>query len=283
MNYLFYNSSAKNQAVNEELVLIREQLKNQNAKEYDVKQLSDCRSILMQTKTTDTIHIVGGDGTLNHFINDIATMEELPEIFYYPAGTGNDFSRDIYGMISSDRIRLNDYVKVLPTVTVNGKTMRFINGIGFGIDGYCCEEGDKQRAKGNKKINYTAIAIKGLLFKFKPRNAEVTVDGVTKKYKKVWLAPAMYGKYYGGGMMIAPNQDRMDPEHKLTSVVLYGTGKIKTLMRFSSIFTGEHVKYKDMMDFVTGKDIAVKFDGPCALQVDGETFSNVTEFSVNIK
>ena len=38
---------------------------------------------------------------------------------------------------------------------------------------------------GKTKINYTGIAIKGLLFNFKPKNATVTVDGIRHEYKKV--------------------------------------------------------------------------------------------------
>ncbi|MFR6640598.1 MAG: hypothetical protein ACLUSP_04125 [Christensenellales bacterium] len=72
----------------------------------------------------------------------------------------------------------------LPLVTVNGVTRKFINGIGYGIDGYCCEVGDKMRAEGKQNINYAGIAIKGLLFFFKRANAVVTVDGKEKSYKK---------------------------------------------------------------------------------------------------
>ena len=38
------------------------------------------------------------------------------------------------------------------------------------MDGYCCEEGDKHRAVSDKPVNYTTIAIKGLLYKFKRRS-----------------------------------------------------------------------------------------------------------------
>ena len=34
------------------------------------------------------------------------------------------------------------YAQKLPTVTVNGKAYRFLNGIGYGIDGYCCQVGE---------------------------------------------------------------------------------------------------------------------------------------------
>ena len=52
----------------------------------------------------------------------------------------------------------------------------------MGIDGFCCEEADRIRAKKpSKKINYAGIAVKGMLYKFSPRRALVVVDG--KKYK----------------------------------------------------------------------------------------------------
>ena len=138
----------------------------------------------------DTVVLSGGDGTINRFINENIGLTLPKNLFYFAAGSGNDFKKDVAdgetGLIS-----LNEYIQDLPTVTVNGKTSYFINGIGFGIDGYCCEEGDKLKAKSDKPVDYTAIAIKGLLFHFKPVNAKITVDGVTKEYKKVWIAPTM--------------------------------------------------------------------------------------------
>ena len=154
------------------------------------------------------------------------------------------------------------------------------NGIGYGIDGYCCEEGDKQKAKSDKPVDYTAIAIKGLLFHFKPTNAKITVDGVTKEYKKVWIAPTMKGRYYGGGMMVTPNQDRLSEEGKVSSAVLYGSSALKTLIVFPSIFKGEHVKHTEMVEIRGGHEITVEFDRPTALQIDGETVLGVTSYTV---
>lgn len=48
----------------------------------------------------------------------------------------------------------------------------------------------------------------------------------------------MNGRFYGGGMMTAPQQDRNNPEEKLSVVVMHGSGKLKTLMVFPSIFKG---------------------------------------------
>ena len=179
-------------------------------------------------------------------------------------------------------IPINDYIKDLPIVEVNGMTRRFINGIGYGIDGYCCEVGDELAKKSDKPVNYASIAIKGLLFHYKPTNAVVTVDGETHEFKKVWLAPSMNGRFYGGGMNIAPAQDRLASPKTLSLVLFYGSGRLKTLMLFPSVFKGEHVKYEKHISIFTGKDITVKFDRPVALQIDGETVLDVSEYTVHV-
>lgn len=280
MNYLFFNPSAKNGKAAEDLQLIKKTLDGQDVEIYAVTDIDDYVSVIDKIQPEDIVYIVGGDGTLNRFINDSTNLRILGDIFFYSAGTGNDFKHDVDPDNSLYRIRLNDYIRNLPTVTVGGVTYKFINGVGFGIDGYCCEEGDRQRAAGKQEINYSAIAVKGSLFRFKPYGADITVDGETRHYNKVWLAPTMFGKYYGGGMKVAPEQDRNNPQHTVTSVVIHGTGRLKTLIRFAKIFSGEHTKYTDMVDIRTGHEVRVVFDRPCALQIDGETVKNVTEYTV---
>ena len=280
MNYLFFNPSAKNGKAAEDLQLIKKTLDGQDVEIYAVTDIDDYVSVIDKIQPEDIVYIVGGDGTLNRFINDSTNLRILGDIFFYSAGTGNDFKHDVDPDNSLYRIRLNDYIRNLPTVTVGGVTYKFINGVGFGIDGYCCEEGDRQRAAGRQEINYSAIAVKGCLFRFKPYGADITVDGETRHYNKVWLAPTMFGRYYGGGMKVAPEQDRNNPQHTVTSVVIHRTGRLKTLIRFAKIFSGEHTKYTDMVDIRTGHEVRVVFDRPCALQIDGETVKNVTEYTV---
>ena len=223
----------------------------------------------------------GGDGTLNEVMSG-ALGHAGASISCYPCGSGNDFARDIPDdkKEKDGTILLNPYLSHLPKVIIGDEEHYFINGVGYGIDGYCCEEGDRIRASApGQPINYTAIAIKGLLFRFKPRNAMVTVDGEEFVFPKAWLAPTMKGRYYGGGMIAAPHQDRLDPDGKVTLMTIYKTGKIRTLMVFPSIFKGEHIYHK-YVKTVSGKEITVAFDKPCALQVDGETFLGVTSYTV---
>ncbi len=230
----------------------------------------------------DLMIICGGDGTLNRFINETDGLDIANDILYFAAGSGNDFAHDISLERGDAPVSIKKYIKELPAVSVKGKTYKFINGVGYGIDGYCCEEGDRLRAIPGKKVDYTAIAIKGVLGKFKPKNAKVTVDGVEKKYKKVWIAPTMFGRYYGGGMIAAPEQSRDDGE-LLSLVVWHGSGKLNTLMIFPSIFKGEHVKHTKYIDIIKGREITVEFDKPCALQVDGETVLGVSSYTAYAK
>lgn len=246
----------------------------------DMTKVSDYRALFASMPEDERVIVSGGDGTLNRFINDTEEVAFANPVYYYATGSGNDFLKDIGGNVGDKPVCIDKYLKALPTVDVKGKSYRFINGIGYGIDGYCCEVGDKLRETSDKPINYAGIAIKGLLFHYHPTSATVIVDGVEHKYKKVWLAPTMNGRYYGGGMIPTPKQDRLNKEHTVSVMVYYGSGKIKSLAVFPSIFKGEHVNHKEMVEVLSGKEITVRFDSPAALQVDGETIIGVTEYSV---
>ncbi len=248
----------------------------------DITQIKDISSYIEHVEPDDSIIIAGGDGTINHLINDLNGEMPLRELLYYPTGSGNDFFADTRSSKGEIFISLNRYIDNLPTVTVNGQTRRFINGIGYGLDGYCCEVGDLLRTTSSKPVSYASIAIKGLLFHFKPRRATITVDGVPKVFEHVRLAPTMKGRFYGGGMMVAPAQDRLSKDKELTLVVHHDAGRLKTLFAFPSIFKGEHIKHKDMFYVQTGHEITVRFDIPCALQIDGETILNVFEYTANV-
>ena len=91
----------------------------------------------------------------------------------------------------------------------------------------------------------------------------------------------MHGKYYGGGMIPTPGQSRKEKQ-SLSVMVMYGKGKIKTLMAFPGIFKGEHVKHKDMVEVLSGKRITVEFDKPQSLQIDGETILGVTSYTATV-
>ena len=239
------------------------------------------KKIFLNQLDPDIIPIItGGDGTLSFFVNELRGENPTRDIYYFPAGTGNDFLNDLNKTGDTEPFLLNPYITDLPMIHFNGETHTFINGVGYGIDGYVCEEGDRIRKKTGKPINYTGTAIKGLLYAYKRTRAVVTVDGMTMEYKDVWMTPTMLGRYFGGGMMCAPGQDRMTPDGTVSLMVMRCPSKLRTLLLFPSIFKGNHVKATKVVSVFKGHTIHVRFDRPTALQIDGEVFSGVTEYTV---
>lgn len=278
--YVLYNPFSSNGAGRKESEKIFEYLKEESIEFMDMSAIPDHDYSLLFDKmdNTDKLVICGGDGTLNRFVNDCDDKFPDVDIYVFPTGTGNDFLRDIGIASPCAPVLITQYLKELPWVEINDKKYYFINNVAFGIDGWVCEIADQQKVKDpGAKANYTKIAISGLLGKYHPCNATVTVDGVTRQYQKVWMAPSMNGRFMGGGMMVAPMQDRSDAERTLTLMMFQNGGRLNIALSFPGVFTGKHIKNK-MAAFCKGHDITVEFDSPRAVQLDGETILGVTKY-----
>ncbi len=276
--HILYNPKAGNETGLKNSKKLKETLSGNDVFLHDITAMGNASAFVSEIPADEKIIVSGGDGTLSRFINDIYGKNFAHEFYYHASGSGNDFARDIT-LTEGELTPISEYMKNLPSATIKGVNYKFINGIGYGIDGYCCEEGEILREKG-KKINYTIIAIKGLLFFFKRRKATVTVDGVTKSYKNVWMVPTMHGRFYGGGMMPCPHQLRNNEDGSVSVGVFHCPSKLAILYIFPSIFSGKHTKYKSVVEIFKGHEITVSFDRPTALQVDGETVTNVLSYTV---
>ena len=237
---------------------------------HEVMELSDPNS---------TFVLIGGDGTLNRFINTPGIFQCNREISYHAGGTGNDFYRDVCEEENRDEFPLTPYLQFLPTAEFDGQTRFFLNGVGAGLDGYCCATVEESRRKGKKPPSYASVALRGLLYQFKPLSATVTVDGVTHWFQHVYIATTMHGRYYGGGVKIAPDRKRSDTR-TVTVVVVHSRHRLNVIPIFGTIFKGTHVKYKKYVTVLTGSEIKVSFDRPCPMQVDGEVFPPVNEYRI---
>lgn len=277
--YVLYNPLAGNGVGEYRAKLLKRYLPAKELVFQSVIDIESYPTFLASIQEEDEVIVCGGDGTLNRFVNDTDGMEVKNRIYYWATGSGNDFWRDMELGNADYPCRVDQLMHRLPVVEVKGKRYHFLNGVGFGIDGYCCEVGDAQRKRSAKPVNYTSIAIKGLLFYYHPTKATVTVDGKAYAYEKAWLAPCMFGRYYGGGMMPTPQQDRHSAPG-VSLMVLHDCGKAKALHVFRSIFKGEHTKYADVVTVLSGQTVSVAFDRPTPLQIDGETISNVLEYRV---
>ena len=276
--YILYNPNAAIGKCDKKAKQLLSRYKNEGYL-INMTEISNYDDFFSNLNYDDKVIICGGDGTLNHFVNDTENVEINHDIYYYPAGSGNDFYKDIGGADQDGFVKINEYLTDLPFVYVDDKKHFFINGIGYGVDGYCCKEVNRIRNL-KKKANYALITLKGLLYAYKPTNATVKVEGKEYKYTKVWLASSMLGKYFGGGIKIAPMQDRKNRKNKISLIIAHSLGTFDIIRLFLSIFKGTHVKHKKFVAVHEGNDISVEFDRPTVMQIDGEVRENVTKYHV---
>lgn len=277
---VLYNPLAGNGSGYKMAKSLKHVLKGETLHFQDFTRILDYDSFMAELPAEERIIVCGGDGTLNRFINYTNGASIPNDIFYCPGGSGNDFMKDLDLGTKGTPVCINRYLERLPYATVKGKKYFFQNGIGMGLDGYCCEVGEQSRGKSKKPINYTKIAIEGFLFYYKPRNAVITVDGVSRTYKNVWFTAVMNGRYFGGGMMPAPNQDRLNPDHTVSVMVLHNINKFGLMPLLPTIFKGTHIEHTKNVDILVGKSITVSYDVLSTVQIDGEVIPGVTEFSV---
>ena len=145
VKYILYNPLSCNGKGTELAQKLTEIYKDDELKYCNMTQISGYGTFFDSISPESDIVLCGGDGTLNRFINDSDGYPYENPLYYYGTGSGNDFLRDLGKEQGCEPVRINEYVRNLPIVTVNGKSSRFINAIGYGIDGYCCETGDELR------------------------------------------------------------------------------------------------------------------------------------------
>ena len=277
---VLFNSKTHNKKGLENAKKVESKLQDAVFEYLDATKIGDLKAFIEALPEDTELIFTGGDGTINYVINALDGYELNRPLYYFPAGTGNDFLNDLHKGRDCAPFAINEYMQHLPVVTVNGRQWKFINGVGFGLDGYCCEEKDRIVAAGKDK-SYVMIAAEGLAYKYHTTHAKVTVDGETREYNRVWMAPTMFGSYYGGGVLIAPTQDRSNPEHTLTSLVLHGCSRLRGATIFLAVCKGKGGKYPKYIDIRRGRHTEVEFDRPVALQIDGETVVGVTRYAVD--
>jgi len=247
----------------------------------DITAIPDFDEFFSSLSSDVNIILTGGDGTLNSFINKANVNEIKNSVYFYASGSGNDFARDIKFKKRTKPIIINNYIKNLPIAHIDGKDYKFINCVGSGMDGYCCGEVERLRALSKRRANYLYAAIKALLYAYKPCTANVTVDGKDYTFKNTWLVPTMNGRYFGGGFMAAPKQDRLNKEHSLSVVAMHSKNIFKIIIAFLLIMFGKHTVLKSMITVIEGHNVSVKLDRKATLQIDGETIPDVSEYTVS--
>ena len=92
MYRILYNPLAAHGQGNRKIELLKEMLKGRECLYEDIREVN-YTALCKELKPNDRLVVAGGDGTLNRFVNAIGDNLLENEIYYFAAGSGNDFYR----------------------------------------------------------------------------------------------------------------------------------------------------------------------------------------------
>ena len=104
MTYILYNPLAGTGDCRSRAEEMAKRLKLDCPEMRDVT-CTDVSTLVKNLAPSDEIYLIGGDGTLNHFANAVENDVPRQKIWYYPAGTGNDFMADRFQSMTIDPSR----------------------------------------------------------------------------------------------------------------------------------------------------------------------------------
>lgn len=217
--------------------------------------------------------IVGGDGTLNYFINKYPN-EKRP-LMIFPGGTGNDFSWSLYqGKSVNEMIELglNTNAKPIDAGICNGKL--FINGLGAGFDGAVAKA-----LQGVQKSNVSVYwkTILKLVFTFRESLFHIRSKEFTGS-KKALMINLMNGERAGGSFFVTPGalfNDGLLQVNLVNPVPAW-----KRVFYLPLIEKGKHTKLS-VVQYFTTVAMQIESEQPFHAHVDGEyLLTNKVEVSV---
>lgn len=226
---------------------------------------------------------IGGDGTVNEVVNgffDEAGAPIAPEASFalLPFGTGGDFRRTLglptelaaaARVIAENRRRRIDVGRLTFTSPSGERVHRiFANIASFGVSGVV----DRLVNEGSKRFGRLAfmLATARATWSYKNQRVQLTFDGADRIEATINTVAVANGRYFGGGMMVAPEAELDDGMFDVVAMGDFGFGDL--LKSGRRLYQGTHLA----MDKVTSRRAkVVEAEGvePGAvieLDVDGE-------------
>ena len=216
--------------------------------------------------TFTDIFIVGGDGTLNYFINHYPGIKTPLVIFN--GGTGNDVHWLLYGEKNFEEqleIALTSPPRPIDAGTCNERF--FINGVGIGFDGAVAKAlTGKKKLPG--KTSFLITILKKIFF-YRSGLYHISSNEINEPGRKLMIGIAN-GRRAGGGFHIAPTA--VADDGWLDAVLIGTISPLKRLRYLPVIEKGKHLDLSFINYFKT-KKILVESDELMEAHLDGEYYS----------
>jgi len=202
-----------------------------------------------------------------------------------PAGTGNDFSREMNftNSIPTFMERLeNEVVSTLELLSFNEKlshtTGIAMNSLGFGLDAAICQlntiQSKKQKSKfGLSKFSYLTPIINAFK-KHKEFQASIQINGQPVQISDKNLLVGLFNhSYFGGGIRFVPTAKQNS--HNFEVVVARDVTASVILKAFPFIlWNKQHFeRFPENLLKQTATHACIKIQEPILMQTDGEVYS----------
>jgi YegS/Rv2252/BmrU family lipid kinase len=227
----------------------------------------------------ERVVVAGGDGTMSEVASGIlaADLARYVEVALLPLGTGGDLRRTLGVPLEVDaalaeiargerrsvdagRVRYRDRAG-------RDATVHFVNVASLGISGLTTELVNRAPKAFGGRVSFLLGTLRAIAA-YSPLLVELRLDGALVHDGPLVLATAANGRYFGGGMEIAPLA-RLD-DGLLDVVVVPGFGKLRLAAELPRIYRGTHLAVAGVAAH-RGRvlDAAPRGEAPW-LEVDGE-------------
>jgi YegS/Rv2252/BmrU family lipid kinase len=236
----------------------------------------------------EIVAAVGGDGTINEVANGFfdggTPIAPGAALAVLPHGTGGDFVRTAH--ISKD---FREAVKTLARGhrrridvgrcdhartgdrTATGTRM-FVNIASFGLSGVTDRMINRSKKRLGSTLSFYAATVRAMM-KYDNQRVRLTFDGDTAGAVDMTVSTVAIanGRYFGGGMFVAPEAELDDAQFDVVALGDLGMGEL--IMSSRRIYAGTHLK----LDKVSSRRAKVVHAAPASsdqiveLDIDGET------------
>jgi YegS/Rv2252/BmrU family lipid kinase len=221
---------------------------------------------------------VGGDGTANEVANGLlaAPVIARPALAALPRGTGGDLpralglSRGVEAAIERLKRSRSRTIDVAATTFVGldgAETRRyFVNVADAGLGGVVAERVNR----GNKALGGTISFLWAIIagfFEFTNIPMTITVDGEVRHEGPVATAIVANGRFFGGGVKVAPFAHIDDG--LLDLIIVGDISKRDLLLNVPGMYNGRYVEHPKA-SVMTGREVLIEGDEPILLDLDGE-------------
>lgn len=203
---------------------------------------------------------VGGDGTVNEVVNGFfeagQAVNPNAELGLLNSGTGGDFRRtfDLPADIPRDvqrlaegRARTIDLGRITFVADDGAETVRYFDNIAsFGMSGLVDRAVNRARVPklfGGKFTFFWCTLTTAT--RYTPQAVRITTDAGFDRTLNVGTAAVANGRFFGGGMMIAPNAEPDDGQFDL--IIMHDTTLTDLFIGSGALYDGTHLENEKVL------------------------------------